>query len=213
MIRSPRRPTHNAEQARVKQARERHSLVMQRAEAQIRAIADREVATRLKVMEKHGETVTAAARACARRERKADLAASRHRATERVALLQARAAEAASAEAARAAREKRLAAEAALAAAQNRQIATGDAATEEDEHGSCSSSCSDLLEVLRRPRDPASAPWNSPRDPALVAAAVRRIEDVKRAAREASATGDAKLKALAERYTLIQLKGRLDLSD
>jgi hypothetical protein len=58
-----------------------------------------------------------------------------------------------------------------------------------------SGSCSELLEALRSPRKPGTAPWTRERDPKMVQAAARRIGN--QAALAASASGSPKAKALA----------------
>ena len=61
-------------------------------------------------------------------------------------------------------------------------------------------SCSELLEALRSPREPGTAPWSRERDQRVIQAAARRIDGVKLAAKAAAlASGGPGVKALAKK--------------
>lgn len=166
-------------------------------------------------MRDHDAKVAAVERDYAKRERNASLIQSRQRAQEQVAKMM----QAALAEVSRATQSEQTTGKSEVEALQYEcdlthvpqdeqlqyddslasSIASCSSNSSSSEHLDGGPSCSELLEALRSPREPGTAPWSRERDPRVIQAAARRIDDVKLAAKAASASGGPELKALAKK--------------
>lgn len=156
----------------------------------MKAAAERDLAMLRRKVVKQDVKLAGAARDAANRERASELAEAKARARKQVAFLTAQVAQATKDAQAERLRKLRESIDSARVednkhlSRRESLVLSLDSSDDEEEDGS--PPCSELLQALRSPREPGTAPWCQPRDPEIIKSVAAKIGRLKEATQNRS---------------------------